>query len=114
MPPKVLRNNHVLLSHLIYYCPIKGLDAASSFIQGYWVWAKIIENLAVVNYDTANNLFLAAYDWRLSYGNLEIRDAYFSRLKMTIEGLKWVFLVTQHCCLSYLDLSTMFSQEETR
>lgn len=62
----------------------EGLDAASSFIQGYWLWwvhvsnrfclphrlnwiyrrSKIIENLAVVNYDT-NNLYLAPYDWRL-------------------------------------------------
>jgi len=49
--------------------------------------AKIIENLAVVNYDT-NNLYLAPYDWRLSMWNLEERDGYFSRLKATIEGLK--------------------------
>ncbi|KAJ7502907.1 phospholipid:diacylglycerol acyltransferase [Mycena galericulata] len=65
----------------------EGIDAASSFIQGYWIWSKIVENLAVVNYDT-NNLHLAPYDWRLSYYNLEERDGYFSRLKTTIEGLK--------------------------
>lgn len=40
--------------------------------------SKIIENLAVINYDT-NNLNMAAYDWRLSYYNLEVRDGYFSR-----------------------------------
>jgi phospholipid:diacylglycerol acyltransferase len=40
--------------------------------------SKIIENLAVINYDT-NNLHMAAYDWRLSYYNLEVRDGYFSR-----------------------------------
>jgi len=51
--------------------------------------SKIIENLAVVNYDT-NNLYLAPYDWRLSYYNLEERDGYFSKLKVTIEGLKLV------------------------
>lgn len=28
---------------------------------------------------------LAAYDWRLSFYNLEVRDAYFSRLKAQIE-----------------------------
>ena len=50
----------------------------------------MIENLAVVNYDT-NNLHLAPYDWRLSYYNLEERDGYFSRLKTTIEGFKSVF-----------------------
>ena len=49
--------------------------------------SKVIENLAVVNYDT-NNLHLAPYDWRLSYYNLEERDGYFSRLKTTIEGFK--------------------------
>ncbi|EIN06718.1 Lecithin:cholesterol acyltransferase [Punctularia strigosozonata HHB-11173 SS5] len=63
----------------------EGISAASSFIQGYWIWSKIIENLAVVNYDT-NNLYLAPYDWRLSYGNLEVRDGYFSKLKANIEG----------------------------
>ncbi|KAF8895699.1 phospholipid/diacylglycerol acyltransferase [Gymnopilus junonius] len=65
----------------------EGIDAASSLIQGYWIWSKIVENLAVVNYDT-NNLYLAPYDWRLSYYNLEERDGYFSRLKTTIEGLR--------------------------
>ena len=49
-----------------------------------------MENLAVVNYDT-NNLYLAPYDWRLSYYNLEERDGYFSKLKSTIESLKCVF-----------------------
>ena len=49
--------------------------------------SKIIENLAVVNYDT-NNLYLAPYDWRLSFWNLEERDGYFSKLKSTIEQLK--------------------------
>ncbi|KAJ7188606.1 phospholipid:diacylglycerol acyltransferase [Mycena filopes] len=65
----------------------EGIDAASSFIQGYWIWSKIVENLAAVNYDT-NNLHLAPYDWRLSYYNLEERDGYFSKLKTTIEGFK--------------------------
>lgn len=49
--------------------------------------SKIIENLSVVNYDT-NNLYLAPYDWRLSFWNLEERDGYFSKLKSTIEELK--------------------------
>lgn len=53
--------------------------------------SKIIENLAVVNYDS-NNLHLAPYDWRLSFWNLEERDGYFSKLKSTIEGYKWVTL----------------------
>ncbi|TDL20055.1 phospholipid diacylglycerol acyltransferase [Rickenella mellea] len=65
----------------------QGIDAASSFIQGYWIWSKVIENLAVVNYDP-NNMFLAAYDWRLSFWNLEERDGYFSVLKSRIEEMR--------------------------
>lgn len=85
---------------------VEGIDAASSFVQGaflvqiympytdscllqtgYWIWSKIIENLAVIGYDTTN-LHLASYDWRLSYWNLEERDGYFSRLKSSVEGFK--------------------------
>jgi phospholipid:diacylglycerol acyltransferase len=56
----------------------QGIDAASTFVPGYWIWTKVIENLACLNYDT-NNMILASYDWRLSYSNLEVRDGYFSR-----------------------------------
>lgn len=38
----------------------------------------------MLNYDH-NDLQLFAYDWRLSYYNLEERDRYFSRLKFQIE-----------------------------
>jgi len=62
----------------------EGFDAASYFITGYWIWSKVIENLAVIGYDS-NNLWLAAYDWRLSMANLEIRDHFFTRLKLRIE-----------------------------
>jgi len=60
-------------------------------LKGLSIRSKVVENLAVINYDT-NNLYLAPYDWRLSYYNLEVRDGYFSRLKSTIEGLKCVAL----------------------
>lgn len=30
--------------------------------SGYWVWQKIVENLAVLGYDT-NSMDMAAYDW---------------------------------------------------
>ncbi|GAA5898770.1 hypothetical protein JCM5296_006713 [Sporobolomyces johnsonii] len=62
----------------------QGLDAATAFMPGYWIWQKVIENLAVLNYDH-DDLSLAAYDWRLAYYNLEVRDRYFSRLKAAIE-----------------------------
>ncbi|KAK4574166.1 phospholipid:diacylglycerol acyltransferase [Recurvomyces mirabilis] len=75
----------------------QGFDAADFFITGYWIWNKILENLATIGYDPTN-AFTAAYDWRLSYMNYEKRDQYFSRLKNHIElakqvsGLKVVLL----------------------
>lgn len=62
----------------------QGFDAVDFFITGYWIWSKILENLATIGYDP-NDSYTAAYDWRLSYMNLEIRDHYFSRLKAHIE-----------------------------
>ncbi|KAL6898770.1 LACT domain-containing protein [Trichoderma evansii] len=63
----------------------QGFDATDFFITGYWIWSKIFENLATIGYDPTNS-FTAAYDWRLSYPNLEVRDQYFSRLKAYIEA----------------------------
>ena len=62
----------------------QGFDATDFFITGYWIWNKILENLATIGYDPSN-AFTAAYDWRLSYMNLERRDKYFTRLKNYIE-----------------------------
>ncbi|KAJ5046572.1 uncharacterized protein L3040_003811 [Drepanopeziza brunnea f. sp. 'multigermtubi'] len=62
----------------------QGFDAADFFITGYWIWSKILENLATIGYDPDNS-FTASYDWRLSYKNLEVRDSYFTRLKMYVE-----------------------------
>ena len=67
----------------------QGFDAADFFITGYWIWNKILENLATIGYDPTN-AFTAAYDWRLSYSNLEVRDQYFTRLKYHIEGGKQI------------------------
>lgn len=62
----------------------QGLEAADFFIAGYWIWNKILENLAAIGYDS-NTMTVAAYDWRLSYKDLEIRDGYFSKLKLNVE-----------------------------
>lgn len=62
----------------------QGFDATDFFITGYWIWNKIIENLASLGYDPINS-YTAAYDWRLAYPNLETRDHYFTRLKAHIE-----------------------------
>ena len=102
----------------------EGIDAASSLASGYyWIWwivlistwtvvdnlifrSKIVENLAVVSYDT-DNLYLAPYDWRLSYYNLEERDGYFSKLKSTIEFLRYIYLVSN----DYTNINTFPAQE---
>ncbi|KAJ3014577.1 hypothetical protein HKX48_005082 [Thoreauomyces humboldtii] len=62
----------------------QGLDAADYLYPGFWVWARVIANLGSIGYDSGN-MHLAAYDWRLSYNNLELRDLYFTRLRSTIE-----------------------------
>ena len=62
----------------------QGFDAADFFITGYWIWNKILENLATLGYDPGNS-YTAAYDWRLSYRNLEVRDQYYSRLQLHCE-----------------------------
>jgi phospholipid:diacylglycerol acyltransferase len=50
----------------------------------YWIWNKIVENLASIGYDPTT-AYTASYDWRLAYPDLEKRDKYFSRLKTYIE-----------------------------
>lgn len=62
----------------------QGFDSSDFFVTGYWIWNKILQNLATIGYDPTNS-FTAAYDWRLSYSNLEVRDQYFTRLKNYIE-----------------------------
>lgn len=65
----------------------QGFASADFFMAGYWLWNKLLENLAVLGYDT-DTMQAAAYDWRLSYPNLEKRDGYFSKLKLSIEETK--------------------------
>lgn len=65
----------------------QGMEAADFFITGYWIWNKIIENMAALGYDI-NTMAVAAYDWRLAYLDLERRDSYFSKLKAMIEQKK--------------------------
>ncbi|KAI8391431.1 Lecithin:cholesterol acyltransferase-domain-containing protein [Radiomyces spectabilis] len=65
----------------------QGMDAADYFVTGFWVWAKVIENLAAIGYDS-NDMHLASYDWRLSFYNLEVRDKFFTKLKSLIETSK--------------------------
>ncbi|XP_062105240.1 putative phospholipid:diacylglycerol acyltransferase 2 [Humulus lupulus] len=63
---------------------VPGLVAADYFAPGYFVWAVLIENLAKIGYE-GKDMYMAAYDWRLSFQNTEIRDQALSRLKSKIE-----------------------------
>ncbi|KAJ1408428.1 Lecithin:cholesterol/phospholipid:diacylglycerol acyltransferase [Sesbania bispinosa] len=79
---------------------VPGLVAADNFASDYLVWAVLIENLARIGYE-GKNLYMAAYDWRLSFQNTESRDQALSRLKSNIElmfvtnGYKKVVVVPQ-------------------
>ncbi|XP_010534297.1 PREDICTED: phospholipid:diacylglycerol acyltransferase 1-like [Tarenaya hassleriana] len=66
--------------------PVSGLVAADYFAPGYFVWAVLIANLAHIGYEE-KNLYMAAYDWRLSFQNTEVRDQTLSRIKSNIESL---------------------------
>mmetsp|Transcript_107350 Transcript_107350/g.308999 ORF Transcript_107350/g.308999 Transcript_107350/m.308999 type:complete len:659 (+) Transcript_107350:120-2096(+) len=64
----------------------KGLRSADYFVAGFWLWAKLIENLADMGYDE-DDIHLACYDWRLAFPVLEKRDRYFTGLRLDIERL---------------------------
>ncbi|KAL0319425.1 UNVERIFIED_CONTAM: Phospholipid:diacylglycerol acyltransferase 1 [Sesamum angustifolium] len=64
--------------------PVTGLVAADYFAPGYFVWAVLIANLARVGYEE-KTMYMAAYDWRLSFQNTEVRDQTLSRIKSNIE-----------------------------
>lgn len=61
-----------------------GMEAADFFVAGYWIWGRLLENLAAIGYDSGN-MMIASYDWRLAFPDLEKRDGYFSKLKSFIE-----------------------------
>ncbi|CAK7893036.1 phospholipid:diacylglycerol acyltransferase [[Candida] anglica] len=65
----------------------QGFEAADFFLAGYWIWNKILQNLAVIGYGP-NNMVSASYDWRLAYLDLQKRDGYFTKLKQSIEMMK--------------------------
>ncbi|KAG6426386.1 hypothetical protein SASPL_110609 [Salvia splendens] len=64
--------------------PVTGLVAADYFAPGYFVWAVLIANLARIGYEE-KAMYMAAYDWRLSFQNTEVRDGALSRIKSNIE-----------------------------
>ncbi|KAK7850874.1 phospholipid:diacylglycerol acyltransferase 1 [Quercus suber] len=66
--------------------PVSGLVAADYFAPGYFVWAVLIANLARIGYEE-KTMYMAAYDWRLSFQNTE----YTSCLKSAYDSLpNWI------------------------
>ncbi|GMI84103.1 hypothetical protein like AT3G44830 [Hibiscus trionum] len=86
--------------------PVPGLFGADYSAPGYFVWDELIKNLAKIGYE-GKNLHMAAYDWRLSFQNTEIRDHSLSRLKSKIElmyranGYKKVVVVPHSMGVTY-------------
>ncbi|XP_050233148.1 phospholipid:diacylglycerol acyltransferase 1-like [Mercurialis annua] len=65
---------------------VSGLVAADYFAPGYFVWAVLIANLARIGYEE-KTMYMASYDWRLSFQNTEVRDQTLSSIKSNIELL---------------------------
>jgi phospholipid:diacylglycerol acyltransferase len=63
-----LRDNDVIA--LLSLC---GLQGAADFAEFYYVWSRILENMAVVGYDSSNTVIMG-YDWRLSADLMEVCD----------------------------------------
>ena len=63
-----------------------GWSAVDYFVPGYWIFARLIQNLADVGYTSAN-LVVEPYDWRLAPPLLEERDGYFTQLQLRIQAL---------------------------
>ncbi|KAL7578474.1 hypothetical protein ACA910_011543 [Epithemia clementina (nom. ined.)] len=66
--------------------PAAGFGAIDYFLANYWVFGKLIQNLADVGY-TPSNMAVEPYDWRLAYALLEERDGYFTQLQHRIQVL---------------------------
>eukprot|EP00796_Vickermania_ingenoplastis_P012029 gene12029-8282_t len=61
----------------------EGAAAVSQFVPGFWVWEKIIRNLADIGYDQSS-IAVATYDWRLSPDLMQQRDGFYVRTKHLI------------------------------
>lgn len=62
-----------------------GFQAADWWTGAFWVWDRIIRNLAAIGYD-GNNMKLVPFDWRMDYEMLEARDGTFTKLKKEVEA----------------------------
>ncbi|CCW64584.1 unnamed protein product [Phytomonas sp. EM1] len=63
--------------------PDSGLASVDYFVPGYWVWAKVIINLADIGYDP-QDIMVMTYDWRLSPQKAHDRDGIFHNIRSSI------------------------------
>ncbi|KPA77638.1 putative mitochondrial phospholipid:diacylglycerol acyltransferase [Leptomonas pyrrhocoris] len=63
-----------------------GFTSVDFFVPGYWVWAKILINLADIGYDP-QSMAVMSYDWRLSPRKAHDRDGFFFQLRNSIRFL---------------------------
>ncbi|CCW66701.1 unnamed protein product [Phytomonas sp. Hart1] len=64
--------------------PDSGLTSVDYFVPGYWVWAKVIINLADIGYDP-QDIIVMTYDWRLSPQKAHERDGLFYNIRNSIK-----------------------------
>lgn len=63
-----------------------GFTSVDFFVPGYWVWAKILINLADIGYDP-QSMAVMSYDWRLSPRKAHDRDGFFFQLRNSMRFL---------------------------
>ncbi|KAA8494905.1 Phospholipid:diacylglycerol acyltransferase [Porphyridium purpureum] len=65
----------------------EGFSASDFLFPGYFVWAKMLENLRDVGYEP-RNMHLLAYDWRQSLEDLESKEAFWEHMAGMVERLR--------------------------
>jgi phospholipid:diacylglycerol acyltransferase len=73
----------LFFSSCLYHSWVAMLDY---FLGNYWVFGKILENLADVGYNPSN-MVVEPYDWRCAFPVLEERDGYLTKLRYKIESM---------------------------
>lgn len=61
-----------------------GFTSVDYFVPGYWVWAKVLVNLADIGYDP-QSMSVISYDWRLSPDKCQERDGLYYNIRNTIK-----------------------------
>ncbi|KAK7198730.1 phospholipid:diacylglycerol acyltransferase [Novymonas esmeraldas] len=63
-----------------------GFASVDFFVPGYWVWAKVLINLADIGYDP-QSMAVMTFDWRMSPGKAHERDGFFYQMRNNLRFL---------------------------